>query len=306
MPSRPTSSPSGLPYAVGAYTIWGLVLPLYLILVRHVPAFEFVGWRVIFTAPICLAALYWGGLWDELRDLLCNPRMLALLAASSLLIFINWLIYTAAIQQGHVLAASLGYYINPLANVLAGTLFFKERLSSRQWGAVGLAALGVSLLAWGAADTLLISLSLAATFCGYGLLRKLIPVSAMVGLSMETAILLLPAMGIVIWYGGSAWGQSGWSGNLLLALSGPLTASALLMFTTAARRMDYSALGFVQFLSPSFAFILALAVFHEPLRPVQLACFILIWCAIALFSWDLWQRRSASRASARHETAPAE
>jgi chloramphenicol-sensitive protein RarD len=291
---RPRSS--GLGLALGTYLIWGL-LPLYLMFVRSVPPFEFVGWRVIFTLPVCAIVMLVRRQGSELRAALGNRKVMLALVASALLIGGNWLIYVAAIQRGHVFAASLGYYINPLANVLAGTIFLKERLSGRQWLAVALATAGVSLLAWGARDMLWISLTLGVSFCAYGLVRKLAPVGPLTGLTIETAILLPPAIGIILHYAampaGPALGQ-GVPTSLLVGLSGIVTAVPLLMFATAARRMDYSTLGFVQFLTPTLVFLLGLFVFHEPLRQVQLACFIVIWCAIAIFSWDLWTKRSGS------------
>lgn len=295
-PASPRA-PSGLPMALGAYTVWGL-LPLYLLLLRDVPAFEFVGWRVVFTLPLCLLFIRLRGQWQELLTTLRNRRTMLLLLASAALIWTNWLIYIAAVQNGHVLASSLGYYINPLINVLFGTLFLHERLSRKQWAAVLLAALGVSLLAWNARDMLWISLTLAVSFSGYGLVRKLTPVGSLPGLTVETMVLLVPALGIIAWHGAGpgevAVGHE-LRQSLLIALSGAITAVPLLMFAVAARRMDYSALGFVQFSSPTIVFFLGLFVFGEPLRPVQLACFALIWMAIALFIWDLLARRRASR-----------
>ncbi|MGE3690185.1 MAG: EamA family transporter RarD [Novosphingobium sp.] len=294
---RGSASTGGLPYALGAYLIWGL-LPLYLIAVRQVPPLEFVGWRIVFAFPICLAAVAIGKQRSELAAAIADRRMLALLSLSALLIAANWVIYTVAIQAGHVFAASLGYYINPLVNVLAGTLFLSERLNRLQWSAVALAAAGVAPLASQALPMLGISLSLAATFCGYGLVRKVTPVSSLTGLTIESGLLMLPALGIVGWFalspGGSSFGLDTGS-SLLLAASGPITAIALLLFAVAARRMDYSALGFVQFLSPTLAFLLGLFVFREELRPVQLVSFATIWTAIALFSWDLWRRRGLIR-----------
>ncbi len=293
--------PSGLPHALGAYLVWGL-LPLYLRLIHAVPPFEFVAWRIVFTVPLCLLFIAVRRQWADLRAVLVNPRVLARLLLTALLIGLNWTIYIAAVQQGHVLATSLGYYINPLVNVLAGTLFLKERLSTRQWAAVGLAALGVSLLAWGALDTLWISLSLATSFSLYGLIRKLTPIGSLPGLTIESVVLLVPASAVVWWYSqqaaGPAVGQD-LTQSLLVACSGALTAIPLLLFTVAAQRMDYSALGMVQFLSPTLVFFLGLFVFGEPLRPIQLACFVLIWGAIGLFVWDLLAlRRKTSRASA--------
>ena len=287
----------GLPYALGAYLIWGL-LPLYLRLLQAVPPFEFVGWRVIFTLPVCLLAIAVTRNWRALATALANPRTMLVLLGSSLLIGINWLIYIWAILEGHVLASSLGYYINPLANVLAGTLFLGERLSRRQWWAVALAGAGVALLAMGALDMLWISVSLAISFSGYGLVRKLAPVESLPGLTVESVVLLIPAMLICYHYAqaplGAAFGRDSQT-SILLVLAGVITAVPLLLFTEAARRMDYSTLGFVQFLSPTLSFVLGLFAFHEPLRPLQLGSFVLIWAAAGLFICDLLARRKISR-----------
>lgn len=293
--SSQSPRPSGVPMALGAHLIWGL-LPLYLILVRQVPPFEFVGWRVIFTVPVCLLLIALRRQLPELRAALADRKVLRNLCISAVLVGANWLIYIAAVQSGHIFAASLGYYIIPLVNVLTGTVFLGERLSPRQWWAVALAGVGVSFLAWGALDMLWISLSLAITFSTYGLVRKTTPVGSLPGLTIETAVLLLPGIGIVLWYAqtpaGMSFGQD-ISSSLLIAGSGIITAVPLLLFAIAARRMDYSMLGFFQFVSPGIVFLLGLFVFHEPLRSVQLASFIVIWCAVALFVWDLLARRNA-------------
>ncbi|MFM6933481.1 MAG: EamA family transporter RarD [Novosphingobium sp.] len=282
----------GLSLALGAYIVWGL-LPLYLQFVRHVPPFEFVGWRIIFTLPVCLVATALMRDWRALWTAISSGRTVLIMLASSILIGINWVVYIYAVQTGHVLATSLGYYINPLVNVLLGTVFLGERLTRRQWFAVALAAVGVALLAFGALEMLWISLTLAFSFGTYGMVRKVAPVESLPGLTIESAVLSLPAVGLIlISHGptGVAVGQ-GLANDSLIALSGLLTAIPLLMFAAAARRMDYSTLGFIQFLSPTIVFALGLFVFHEPLRPVQLACFVLIWAAIALFVADLVVRR---------------
>ena len=294
MPLHDEPRSGGLPYALGAYLIWGL-LPLYLMHLRAVPPIELVGWRIVFTLPVCLGAVIATRQGTALRAAIADRKTLALLGLSALLIGANWVIYFIAILEGHVLAASLGYYINPLVNVLAGTVFLGERLSRAQWTAVGIAALGVSLLASGAGEMLGISLSLAGTFAAYGLLRKLVSTGSLPGLTIEAAILLGPAIAVLAWTAQGATGVSlgdATGTSVLIVLSGAITAVPLLLFATAARRMDYSALGFVQFLSPTLAFLLGLFVFHEPLRPIQLACFVAIWIAIAVFSWDLWRRRA--------------
>ncbi len=295
----------GLSYAIGAYLIWGL-LPLYLRLVHAVPPTEFVGWRVVCTVPVCIAIVSFRRQWPDVIAALRNPRALLALLASALLIGGNWLIYVIAIQSGHVFAASLGYYINPLVNVLIGTIFLGERLGWRQWLASAVAAVGVAVLAWGARDMLLISVALAGTFGLYGLVRKLAPVGSLPGLTVEPALLLAPAVAWLAWLGhGPAethFGHDAWL-TTIIALSGVVTAVPLLLFAIAARRMDYSALGFAQYVAPTIVFATGLLVFDEPLRTVQIVSFVLIWASIAIFSWDLIAQRRA--ASARHELVPA-
>ena len=291
--SATDSGRQGLTAALGAYVIWGFI-PLYLLLVKAVPPVEFVGWRIIWTLPLCLLIIAIRKQGAELRAALTHWPSLRILLASATLIAVNWIIYVWSIQNGAVYAASLGYYINPLVNVLLGTALLGERLSRRQWAAVAIAAAGIALLLGGALDTLWISLTLAVSFGTYGLLRKRVAVGALPGLTIESIILLLPATGVCLWFAlqpeGSAFMQDiGFS--LLIMLGGAATAFPLLLFAIAARKMDYSTLGFVQFLAPSIVFVLGLTVFEQPLKPVQLACFVLIWTAIAIFVWDLFSRR---------------
>ena len=273
--------------------MWGLI-PLYFKLLRDVPPLELVGWRVLFTVPVCLVLVVALRQIAHVRRALTTPRTLAALALSAALIGTNWLIYVIAIATDHVFAASLGYYINPLMNVLAGTLFLHEKLSRRQWVAVALAAIGVIVLAGGAWNTLWISMGLALSFCGYGLVRKLTPVESLPGLAVETLVLIVPALAVIAWQagqpGGIALGQSPVR-DMTLAAAGIITGVPLLLFAIAARRMSYSALGFVQFLAPTLVFLLGLFIFHEPLQTVQLFSFVMIWSAIAVFCWDMLARR---------------
>lgn len=288
-----SSGKRGFASAIGAYLLWGF-LPVYLLLVSSVPPTEFVGWRIIFTLPICLLIVAARRQVASVVSALRHPATLSWLSVSALLIAVNWLVYVWAIQQGHVFAASLGYYINPLINVLLGTIFLGERLTRLQWIAVALAAIGVAILAGGAVTMLGISLTLAASFGLYGLVRKRVPVGALPGLTVESILLVIPAT-LIVWHhaagpAGSAFGTDvGLS--LAIMLGGVLTAVPLLMFAVAARRLPYSTLGFVQFLAPSIVFLLGVFVFKEPLRPVQLICFAFIWSAAALFIYDLLARR---------------
>ena len=291
-----TGPRSGLPSALGAYTIWGF-FPLYLILVSAVPPFEFVAWRIIWTVPICAVIVLVRRQWPQVRAALSDWKVLRWLLLSSVLIAINWGAYVWAIQRGSVYAASLGYYINPLFNVLLGTLVLGERLSRLQWSAVGVATVGVSLLAAGALTTLWISLTLACSFGTYGLVRKRVPVGALPGLTIESALLMIPSAAVTWWYAANFGSSFAIDPGLsfAIALGGLVTAVPLLMFAVAARRMPYSTLGFIQFLAPSIVFVLGLTVFEEPLKPVQIACFGFIWAAVVIFAWDLVAKARAAR-----------
>ena len=297
--ASPTTEKSGLPPALGAYVMWGF-LPLYLILVESVPPFEFVGWRIIWTLPFCLLIVAFRKQGKELLSALKDKRSLLILTASATLIAINWLVYVWAIQNGHVFAASLGYYMNPLLNVVLGTAILGEKLSRKQWVAVALAASGVAFLALGALTTLWISLTLAFSFGTYGLLRKQVAVGSLPGLTIESAILLLPAAALTFYYAqlpqGSAFGVELWLSAAIM-LGGVFTAVPLLLFAVAAKRMNYSTLGFIQFLAPTIVFLLGLFVFKEELQTAQLVCFLLIWTALTIFVWDMWSKHKKTVAS---------
>jgi chloramphenicol-sensitive protein RarD len=304
--AKPTS-PSGLPQALATHAIWG-VMPLYLVLVHSVPPVEFVAWRIVWTLPLCLATLAWRGRWSEVRAALAHRRSLLLLAGSATMVGINWVLYVLAIQTGQVFAASLGYYILPLFMMLLGLVVLGERMSPAQWAAVALAAAGVALLAAGARTTLLLSLAMAVTFGIYGLIRKVVAVGPLAGLTVETLLLFVPSLAVAAWFGLSPAGSSMAHGPRLAAaimLAGPMTAVPLMLFATAARRMDYTTMGFLQFLSPSIVFLLGLFWFHEQLQPAQLGCFVLIWSAMALFVWDLLRGRRRARAARLAAQPPA-
>lgn len=271
-------------------------MPLYLLLVQSVPPLEFVAWRLVFTLPLCLGLTAATHGWAELHAVLRNRRALLTLLGSATMVAINWWLYVWAIHDGHVYAASLGYYILPLMMMLLGLAVLGEQLTRRQWCAVTLAGLGVGILAVGALTTMWLSVSMAVTFGVYGLLRKTVAAGALAGLTVESLILMPVALAIVGWHwtspAGSALAQ-GWGLGLAVAWSGPMTAVPLMMFATAARRMPYTVIGFLQFLSPTVVFLLGLTVFNEPLRPAQLGCYVLIWAAATLFTWDLLRTRRA-------------
>ncbi|MBB6427694.1 EamA family transporter RarD [Sphingopyxis sp. JAI128] len=296
-PAPAGSNQGGLPFALAAYGIWGFV-PLFFKLLSSVPPVEVLAQRIIWSLPLCFVIMLFRRQIGEYLAALRDWRTLRLLLASSLLIAVNWLVYIYSIFTDHVLAASLGYYLNPLVNVMLGMIFLGERLSKLQLLAVAIAGVGVAILLAGALDTLWISLTLAFSFGIYGLIRKVVPVGALPGLSVETTVLLLPSLAVSAWYlwagDGRGFGADG-SISLLLMAGGVVTAVPLLLFATAARRMSYAALGFVQFLAPTLQFVLSLFVFHEPLKPAQFACFVLIWASIAVFSFDMLRKMRAER-----------
>ena len=290
-----SSQKGGLLYALGAHAVWGS-MPLYLLLVQSVPPLEFVAWRLVFTLPLCLLFLALTRGWAELIAVLRDRRAVLTLLGSATMVAVNWWLYVWAIHNGHIYAASLGYYILPLMMMLLGLVVLVEKLTRRQWWAVMLAGLGVGVLAVGALTTMWLSLSMAVTFGIYGLLRKTVSAGPLAGLTVETLILMPVALGIVAWYwttpAGPALGQ-GWDVALAVAWSGPMTAIPLVWFATAARRLAYTVMGFLQFSSPTIVFLLGLTVFGEELRPAQLACYVLIWAAAALFTWELLRGRKA-------------
>lgn len=276
---------------LGAYLIWGL-FPLYFKLIDWVPALEIVVQRAVWSAVFgSLLLLIWKhpGWWRALRE---NPRHLALLMLSGLLIASNWLIYVWAVNNERRLEASLGYYINPLINVLLGLLFLGERLRRLQWLAVGLASAGVLQQLWQLGSLPWVSLTLALTFGIYGLIRKQAPVAALPGLVVETLMLLPLAVGWLLLHPAAASSQAEfWSqpAAWLLVAAGPVTLLPLLCFTAAAQRLPYATLGFLQYTAPTLVLLLAVWVFGERLDPARLLSFACIWAALALYSLDTWR-----------------
>jgi chloramphenicol-sensitive protein RarD len=290
---------AGLLYGVGAYLVWG-VMPLYFKLLTEVAPTEIVAHRILWSLIFLGLLATVTRRWAAIRTAASSGRVLITLAITALLIAINWLVYVYAVVNGHVLEGSLGYYLNPLVNVLLGVVLLKEKLSRPQVAAVLLAGAGVAVLAAGAGSGLWISLTLAASFASYGFLRKVAPVDSLEGLWIETLVLAPVALGWLIWL--EAGGRLGFLNfgigiELLLVLGGAVTAIPLLMFTAAARRLPYSTLGFLQYLAPSLQFLLAVIVFGEPLTTAHLLCFGAIWTALAIFTLDGW-RLARQRAAA--------
>ena len=276
---------AGFLFGLGAYLCWG-VLPLYFKLLAAVPAVEIVANRIIWSLPfLALLVTAWRR-WGLIRAALSAGRILVTLAVTAALIAANWLIYVWAVVHGFVLETSLGYYLNPLFNVLLGVFLLKERLSRAQVGAVLLAAAGVAALAWGATSGLWISLSLAISFGLYGFIRKIAPVDALEGLSVETALLAPFSLSYLLWahQGPAGLAAFGPALTALLVVGGALTAIPLLLFNAAAKRLPYSTLGFLQYIAPSLQFLLAVLVFGERFTAAHALCFGAIWAALAIFA----------------------
>lgn len=280
----PTST--GLLYGVAAYTIWGL-MPSYLKLLTHVEPLQLLAHRVLWSAALLLVVVAALRRFGAIRAA-ARGRTLLLLGVSAALIGVNWLVYIHAVNDGHVLAASLGYFINPLVNVALGVAVLGERVRRVQLVAIGLASAGVAAMALAGAEGLWISVTLALTFAFYGLIRKVVAIDALGGLLVES-LLLAPLLGAVLLRAHGA-GRGDWgvgpATDALLAFAGVVTALPLLLFAAAARRLRYATVGLLQYIGPSLAFLQAVLLFGEPLRPVHFATFGLIWTGCALYAWD--------------------
>lgn len=287
----------GLLYGISAYGLWGL-FPLFFKQLQHVGSLEVVLHRMVWSLAFVLLVLAALRRWTWLREALRSPRLLATFAVSSLLLAANWLTYIWAVNNGHVLDASLGYFILPLVNVALGFVFLHERPRPGQWLAFGIAAAGVLWLALLTGHVPWIALGLALSFGFYGLIRKLAPLGALEGMSLET-MLLAPLAAVAL-----VWGhQSGsmpahdtrtW---LLFLLCGPVTAIPLLLFSAGARRVPLSTMGILQYLTPTILLFLGTLLYGEPFAGPRLAGFALIWTALLLYSVDGWRHRARPAAA---------
>jgi chloramphenicol-sensitive protein RarD len=288
-------SRQGFAYGVAAYGLWG-ILPIYFKLLKAVPPVDIVAQRVLWSIPVLAVLLSITSGWPKVRQAIRDRRTMLLLLASAALIGVNWVLYVYAVNSGHILAGSLGYYLNPLANVLLGRLVLKEKLTRLQWLAVAIAAAGISVLAVGALSQLWISLLLCASFALYGLLRKIAPIDAVPGLAIETGLL---APLCVVWLaislasGQPSFGVSS-SDSWLLALAGIVTATPLLLFTAAARRLRVSTLGLLQFLAPTLQLLLAVGIYGEPFTTAHAIAFGAIWSALAIYVFAMLHNARAS------------
>jgi chloramphenicol-sensitive protein RarD len=249
-----------------------------------VPAVDIVAHRILWSLPYLALLILLSRGWPKVRAALAQPRTIGILLLTALLIGGNWLLYVYAVTSDHILAASFGYYLNPLANVLLGRFVLHERLNRLQWTAVAVAAAGISVLAAGALGQLWISLTLCISFALYGLLRKIVPADAITGLGIETVILFPLAIGWLAWRhsaGAPVMGTNEAQAGLLL-LAGIVSTTPLLLFTAAAKRLQYSTLGMLQFLAPTLQFAIAV-LYGERITWAHVVAFPAIWLALALY-----------------------
>ncbi|MEU7485475.1 EamA family transporter RarD [Streptomyces sp. NPDC042319] len=290
---------TGLVYGFVAYGLWGF-LPLYWHLLSAASATEILASRMAWSLPVVLVMLAALRRWSWIRPLLRQPKRLGLIVIAAAVISVNWYLYIWAVNTGHVLEASLGYFINPLVSIAFGVLFLRERLRPLQWTAVGVGTLAVLIMAIAYGRVPWIALALAFSFATYSLVKKGIKLGGIEGFSTETAIQFLPALACLVLLGvrGESGLVSGGIGQaLLLAGSGLATALPLIAFGMAAVRLPLSVLGMLQYLAPTFQFVLGLTVFHETMPPERWAGFALVWLALAVLTWDALRTARSSRAA---------
>ncbi|HXR90921.1 MAG TPA: EamA family transporter RarD [Steroidobacteraceae bacterium] len=289
-----TPAVRGFAAALGAFIVWGL-FPLYLKPLHAVGTLEVIAHRVTWSCVFIFIWMLVRGELGQVRATLTNPALLWRLCISAGLITVNWVVYVYAVANGHVVETSLGYFINPLLNVVLGLVFLRERLNPAQWISVGLATVAVLYMSVISGNPPWISLTLAAAFGLYGFVRKVIPVEALPGLAVETFLLLPVAAGYLIWLEMTHVGALGHSGGVIdamLVAAGPITAVPLFLFAYGARLIPYSAMGLIQYVAPSLQLALGLVVFGESLEHSRAVGLALIWVGLAIYSVDgIWRTR---------------
>ncbi|MGE5651385.1 EamA family transporter RarD [Noviherbaspirillum sp. UKPF54] len=285
----------GMLYAAAAYAAWGL-FPVYFKALQSIAPTEILMHRMLWSLLFLAMVIAWRRQWAWLGDVVRRPKVLAGFAASAVLLSSNWFIYIWAVNNDRVVDASLGYFINPLFNVLLGFLILRERLRPVQWTAVALAAAGVAWLTWQGGQLPWVALTLAVTFGLYGLLRKTAALGALEGLALETLLLFplaLAYLAVLTLQGKNGFASAPLSLQLLLAAAGPITAIPLLLFAAGARRIPLSVLGLLQYIGPTLQLLLGVWLYHEPFGGGRMFGFALIWGALAVYSlegvWRVWR-----------------
>ncbi|MFJ2028427.1 EamA family transporter RarD [Streptosporangium sp. NPDC087985] len=290
----------GVLYGLAAYTMWGL-FPLYWPLLRPAGALEILAHRIAWSLVAVVAILAVRRHWSWFRELLRTPKKAGLLVLAAVIITVNWGVYIYAVNTGHVVESALGYFINPLVSVLFGVFLLKERLRPWQWGAVGLGALAVVVLALDYGRLPWIALVLAASFGTYGLVKKIAQVGAAESMTIETLVLLLPALGYLVYLEGqgtATFGTMGAGHALLLAGGGVITAVPLLCFTSAAIRVPLTTIGLLQYIAPVLQFLVGVFIAHEVMPPSRWTGFAIVWLALSVFTWDSLRAAREARRTA--------
>ncbi|MBS3804786.1 MAG: EamA family transporter RarD [Oleiphilaceae bacterium] len=293
-----TTSPEaskGALFGIGAYSMWGC-FPLFFALFEGVPAYEVLIHRIVWSSVFLAVVITLMRRWPVIRKALAHPKKLGRVLACAVLIGINWGLYIYAVETHRVLQASLGYFLTPLVNVALGMMVLGERMVRLQAAAVVLAGVGILIQLVLVGSVPWISLMLAISFGTYGLFRKQIELDGLSGLFVETLLLLPLGLLVLAWL--SSLGVSHFivdsRATVLLMASGIVTALPLLAFAGAARRLRLATLGFLMYINPTLQFLIALWVFNEPMSATQLASFVVIWTALALYSWSTWQSSPAA------------
>ncbi len=290
----------GMLYAASAFFIWGL-FPLYFKILHEIPSLQLVAHRMLWSLVFLFLVLTVLKRWAWLPPIFKQKKVVLGFFASAVLLSTNWFVYIWAVNNGRVIDSSLGYFINPLVNVMMGYLLLKERLRPWQWAAISLAACGVLWLTILGGQLPWVALTLAFSFATYGLLRKTASLGALEGLTMETIVLFPLAIGYLLWlslHGSNQFTQVDLSTQVWLVLAGPITAIPLLLFAAAARRIPLSTLGLFQYIGPSMQLILGIVLFHEPFTFERFMGFAIIWSALALYTVEgIYQSRKAKLAT---------
>ena len=285
----------GILYALGAYITWGL-FPFYWKILAGVPALQLLGHRILWSFITLIVLLLISWQWKTIRNGL-NRRILVIYSVAAVLIAINWLTYVWAVGKGFIIETSLGYFINPLLSVLLGVIFLRERLRPLQWLPIGLAAVGVLYLTFAYGSLPWVALTLAISFGFYGLVKKNAPLDALPGLTMETGLLFLPALGFLLYSefnGTGAFLHTTPLLNLMLLGAGLVTIVPLLMFASAAKRIPLTMIGVLQYVNPTIQFLLGTLVYKEPFDHHRLIGFGIVWVALILFVLEGFLRRPKS------------
>jgi chloramphenicol-sensitive protein RarD len=280
---------SGFFYAGGAYLIWS-ILPLYMKLMSHIPAWEIVPHRILWSLPIAAAVMWWNGFGGDIKAAISNPRTLALAFLTSAIISVNWGTYVWAVTSGRALETALGYYINPLFSVFLAALLVGEKLNRVQMFAICLAALAVGVLTYENGGLPWVSLILTISWGFYAYFKKTLAIGPTQGFFLEVAILAIPALGMLVWFeraGTSHFLHTGWQDAGLLAVSGFFTAIPLMLYAMGAKRLRLTTIAIMQYSAPTMIFLIAVFLFKEPFSLYKMAAFALIWTALAIYTWSL-------------------